>query len=329
VQLSKRGELISSFSAAFQKMLWFIEKVIPASVDRLLAIYSGNLFFKDKNLWHLLNVSEAQYKYYICAKYIFLSLIALPLANLIFFGKKKLYGVICILCIPGTYAVHLILVENGYHSHYAFALITILNFYFLCGLTLIIEKLFKDNLSIKVDCLKKAILLIGVLVITVQSLKYEIKFWVLENITTYSFIKNSVLNGVVAGAKRFHVFGVPNHANQPSVYSQFAVKLALREIGKDPKDYTVTVSETPFYIQTIQKNDFENALTFLDVIDRESLKSFYYYTETYAQYHIQHPLISKESLPVIQGLLKASKLLPNSPQETCIIDLRWKTSFWE
>jgi hypothetical protein len=329
IQLNARGELMSSISEGFQKIIWFTKNILPASLDRLLAIYSGDLFFKDKNLWYYLNYSESLLKFCLFVKVFIVFAIALPLLYSIFIDKRRLQGVMCILCIPGTYAVHLILSENGYHSHYAFALITLLNFYFLNGVILIIEWFFKYVLKRRLTYLRLVFLALTAFIIVVQSLKYEIKFWVLENTIAYSFIKNSVLNGVVSGANQFHVFGVPNHANQPSVYSQFAVKLALREIGKNPENFKVTVSETPFYVATLQKTDFENALANLDMKDRDILKSFYCYTETYGQYHIQSALISKESLPVIQSLLKASKLLPDNNQEICYIDLRWKTSFWK
>lgn len=327
-KLNSRGQFIHSYSEIIQKIVWFFQIVIPASFDRLIAVFSGSLFFQTKNLWYFLEYNTA-FKLYSAMIKLFIGFFIL-ISFINFFKKNRnaFDFVVLFLTLPGCYIVHLLLIENAYLSHYAFSFISVLVFLFINGLILFSKKIFRSFGYLKGENVTIYVLFAASFIVVFQSILYQTKFWAIENTITYSFIKNNVYSAIKNGVSRIHVYGVPNHPGQANVYSKFATNLALREFGIDPNSFTITVSDTQDYINTLEKNDFETALQSLSADEKAEISDFYFFAPTYSQYHLKTTSLTNQSMNRLRYLSNKALLIPPNADNILFIDLSWKSSVW-
>ena len=323
IEIWNRGQVVSSLSQFIEKIIWFIEMVIPASLDRLYASFFGQLVFMDKNYSYFIkyNYPEIRYILYLVTFILFIFGIVSY-----YLRKREITDLLVfILILPGTYFMFLIIQENSFLTYYAIPLIYILLIYHLFSLNelvILINKYYKKYNLINVNNI-----FIGVaIVLGLQNMVYVNKFWLGTNKEVYNFIKNSISIGIESKNK-IHIYGVLT-PGQGNIYSVFATKLALKELGMNPSEFVITSSDDPFKISIIQKNTMDYIRSYLDDKDYEFIIKNYNYDNTYSTYRIAKNSFEKEELKKLKQIFSKCKLIP-SDSSTLIIDLRWNMGYWK
>jgi hypothetical protein len=106
-----------------------------------------------------------------------------------------------------------------------------------------------------------------------------------------------------------------------------AADLALRELGYDPNEFTVTLSQDDSYIPIIQAYEFNRLSNFLTSDEIEVLLQFYSYDYTYSRY-IWNWTAYGDDFNITRALFNKSGFIPKDQSEHIIIDLRWVSPYW-
>ena len=318
IDVWNRGSLISGANELLGKVIWFVKVVLPASVDRLFASFSGRLVFPEKNYSYFLTYEDSQIRLGV-----YLLFIVVYAAFFILYSirKKNIWmSIVLFMLIPGSYFVFIVLKENSYLTYYALPLISLLLLFFVFSLKefLLIINRYKSNFFHK-------ILFIILVVASIQNMIYIRQSWIGAAMSPYSFIKNSILTNL-GNRKKIHIYGVPN-PGQGNIYSVFAAQVALKEIGLSPDDYQITSSDDPDKVSIIQDDIMGKTKNILSENEISYLKSFYQYDETYSRYILKGFNLPSEELTQLKSIYKKAGLISDE-SNALIIDLRWNVSNW-
>lgn len=326
IQINSRASMISTLSQLINKIIWFFAIVIPASIKRIVAIFTGRMIFSNKNYWYHISAKDNLEPVVLIFAIIILGLIIFALFFQYMRDKRLTVIILLLLIIPASYSVFLILEENGYLTYYAYPLISVLLFYMLNGIYNL-NCIIIDKISAKYSN-KNFALFILCIVVCFQSNIYARQFWVEENNLTYQFIKNSVYSIITNDSiKKIHIYGVPNYG-QANVYSKFATELALNEFGKNINEYQITMSDNQNYMSRIEKVDFELIIEKLTREEAKKLETYYVFESTYSQYNILYDKINNKSLAELKYLFNKSGYIPENEEKVKIIDLTWVRDKW-
>ena len=323
VEIWNRGQTINSLPKLIEKIVWFTGTVIPASLDRLYAACFGQLVFVNKNYSYFIKYEypEIRYIFYLGTFILFI----VGATGYYLRKKEPIDLLIFILVIPGTYFVFLIIQENSFLTYYAIPLIYVFLIYHIFSLNelfILVNRYYKKNISINV----KNVFIGIAIVFGIQNMIYINKFWLRTNKEVYNFIKNSISVGINS-KDRIHIYGVLT-PGQGNVYSVFATKIALKELGMSPSAFTITSSDDPFKISIIQKNIMEDIRSYLNDKEYEFIQKIYNYDDKYSTYRITKNSFEKEELNELKQIFTKCNLIP-SDSLALIIDLRWNMEYWK
>jgi len=319
-----RGGFMDIFDI-LPKIKWFFFTVIPAVFDRLSAAFFGKLIVKEKNYWYFLSFFNPQIKIFIYGVFLFTT----TFGTLLFFiRRKKILDVILLLSfIPMSYYCFLILKESGYLTYYAIPILSLFLLYAVFSLAEILnlKRLFnKININ---NFLFYAILSFLVVVLAFQNNTYIRQFWVGENKEGYNFLKNT-LSIQIHEKKEIHVFGVLT-PGQGNVYSEFATKMAIKELGYTINNYKITVSDDEKLISIIQSDKWDEIAKKTTLQERNTLLSYYTYDKSYSRYIYSAGVIASDKSQELTEIFRKCGLLPDNYNKTAIVDLRWICPYWQ
>ena len=319
---SSRGALIG-IGDIQHKTMFFLKQVLPASFDRISAIFGGRLVISDINYWHTLSYHTLLLKYFSYA--VILSCI---LSALVFFlrdRRKLIDAAILIAFVPASYYCFLIIKENGYLTYYAFSLISLLLFYIAIGISSIISTI-HNRYAKRGALLKTSILLVLAIIVCIQNNIYISQFWVRTNQESYNHIKHTIATQIKF-LNKIHVFGVLT-PGQGNIYAMFATNWALRELERNPEDFTITVSENEYFIPIIQDATFKEMSKILSLEELEFLRGFYIRDDTYGRFLWSHGQSDETKMQKLRELFTKCGLLPDDYSDIIVVDLRWVSTTW-
>ena len=319
--ISPRGRTISSYYEFTEKIKWFFLFILPAAMNRILAAVGGRLLFASKNYWYTLSFVDMPAFLILLIKGCGWSLVAAGLVSCGVKQKKLLETLFLALCIPGSYFVFLVLAENTYHTHYAYVLISLLIVYMALGL-----KWFLELVSLKRKKITAVFICLAVLGMF-QANVYIRQFWVAENQSSYGYIKNTLAASYERNPSTWiHVYGTPN-PGQAEIYSVFAVRTALGELGHKADEFKITVSHNEYFLVIMENHVFHEVLSRLTPEEQYRMHSYYDYGEAFNNYRLN--TLDPGIMPDLQYLLRKAGFLPE-PNDTSVlvIDLRWISPVW-
>jgi len=320
-----RGSLIS-IEEVPDKILWYFNVILPASLDRLSAAFLGRIVIANKCYWHFIGYFNPLLRNIIIGVLIFL----ISASMIGFFVRKKsiIDSLLLIIFIPMTYFCFLIIKENGYLTYYAIPLISILLFFIII--------LPKEIYAYTVRCRNYSNInnhtwlvptIILILALAFQNNLYIRQFWVGTNMENYNYLKNTI-SLHVNEKKEIHVFGVLT-PGQGNIYSLFAAKLALKELGYNPADFKITVSDNDNLISVLQTGIVEEMKKSISHDELQFLMSNYIYDSTYNRYLYNAGKLDEYNSNLLKDIFIKTKLLPGNYNNTIVVDLRWITPMWK
>ena len=317
-----RGSIIE-ITDIIPKMKWFFTRVLPTVFDRLTASVFGRLLFMEKNYlatFHSINLI-IRILYYIF--YIFLLSLG---AVMIFLRRKNILDIIILICfVPMSYYSFLILKENGYLTYYALPIISIISLFILFSISEILRMNFLKLNQDKIVKYFRGFIFILVIILSFQNNIYIRQFWVGTNKEGYNFLKNS-LSVQIKDKKKVHIYGVLT-PRQGNIYSVFATKLALQELGYNANEFQITASDNDHLISVIQSEILDSMKTKISIEDYNYILSHYFFDKTYSRYTYNEKNTSA-AVDSLKRIYIRGGLLPENYDEFALIDLTWIKALW-
>ena len=309
-----------------QKIKWFLFFVIPNVLDRLTAAFFGKLIIQEKNYWG--GYLNYLYQYFKILSY-FLYAFIISLGVILYFIKTKRYLEIIILTcfVPMSYYCFLILREYGYLTYYAIPILSLLLLYIILS---IFEFVSSKFIRIPINRKEKYfywLISLLVIIMAIQNNIYIRQFWVETNKEGYHFLKNS-LSLQIKEKNRIHIFGVLN-PGQGNIYSVFATKLALKELGYNPQNFIITVSDNDKLISIIQDDMLKEMKKNITQEELNFLLLFYQHDTKYSRYIYNAGRIDIEKSNILKSIFIKSSFLPGSYENSAVVDLRWISPIWQ
>jgi len=318
-----RGGFIE-ISDIVPKVKWFFTRVLPATFDRLTASVFGKLLFQEKNYLYTFHSISLVIR---ISYYLFYVVLLSFGIGLLFLRKRKILDIIMLICfVPMTYYSLLVLKEYGYLTYYAIPIISLILLYFIFIVSEILSMKFLNFSKEKISKYFYGIVSILVIVLALQNNIYIRQFWVGTNKEGYNFLKNT-LSVQIKDKKKIHIYGVLT-PGQGNVYSVFATKLALKELGYDAKNFQITSSDNDHLISIIQSEVLDSLKTKISKEDFGFLLSHYKFDKTYSRYLYSGNNISSLDSDSLKWIYIKSGLLPENYNETALVDLTWIKAYW-
>ena len=306
------------------KINWFFTRVLPSVFDRLSASFFGRLLFEEKNYlytFHSINL-VIRILYYL----FYVVLLSFGII-LLFWRKKNIIDIIMLICfVPMSYYSFLVLKEYGYLTYYAIPIISIVLLYFIFIISEILSMKFLNFSREKIIKYFYGIVSILVIVLALQNNIYIRQFWIGTNKEGYNFLKNT-LSVLLQDKKKIHIYGVLT-PGQGNIYSVYATKLALKELGHDAKNFQITASDNDHLISIIQSEVLDSLKTNISKEDFVFLLSHYNFDNTYSRYIYCGNNISASDSDRLKWIYIKSGLLPESYNEIALVDLTWIKAYW-
>jgi hypothetical protein len=305
------------------KAHFFFQTVMPAACDRLGLSLLGRLATSDKCYWHFIQYNSLWLRNAVLLA--FVAGISIVCFSYLLRRKKYAGFSMMLASIPMSYFVFLILKEDGYLTYYALPLLSVIFFFFIVALKEIIS-LFSNlkrrgALPAHRDAMIAALFILLVCVVGFQNNLYIRQYWVGTSKEGYNYLINTL--SLQADKKRkVHVFGVliPGQGN---VYSIFAAKVALKELGYNPDTFSITTSDDEQKVSVIQGDTLESIKKYITPEDLQFILSSYLYDATYNRYVCN---ISPSAR--LKGILTKAGLLPDDYSKMAVVDLRWIKPTW-
>jgi hypothetical protein len=305
------------------KAHFFFQTVMPAACDRLGVSLLGRLATSDKCYWRFVQYNSLWLRYAVLLAFI-AGIIIVCFSYL--FRRKKFVGFsMMLLSIPMSYFVFLILKEDGYLTYYAIPLLSVILFFFIIAIKEMIS-LFSDfkrtgALSARRDAVFAAPIVLLICVLAFQGNLYIRQYWVETSKEGYNYLKNTLSLQTVK-KKKVHVFGVliPGQRN---VYSIFATKVALRELGYNPEHFSITTSDDEQKVSVIQGDALESIKKVITPEDLQFILSSYLHDAICNRY-----VCNSSPSARLKGILIKAGLLPDDYSRTAVVDLRWIKPTW-
>jgi hypothetical protein len=323
-----RSQTIGSLSELVEKVNFF-KAVLIQCIMQVEAAITGGLFFIERYRGYTITFTNPKIGNLLITFIIVMIIVA-------FIGywlrTRSIIGLLSLFAfIPMSFFVFLILSESGYLTYYAFALISLMMFYFLTGLVAfaqlgweIIRKISPHFKTIVPKIIEPIYILFPILVAsTLVSNYYARDFYVNYNSTVYNFVKYSIQTAIETGdVKRIHIFGIISPINA-DVYSRFITETALKDLGENVADYEITFSRNRYFLMRLEETDYVRILEQVPANDKQLLERIYTFGETFRQYNIREwPSDADQS--ELQRLFMAVGAIPQTPSsETLVIDITW------
>jgi hypothetical protein len=246
---------------------------------------------------------------------------------LLFLRKKNILDIVMLICfVPMSYYSLLVLKENGYLTYYAIPIISIILIYFIFIVSEILSMKFLNFSSEKISKYFYGIVSILVIVLALQNNIYIRQFWVGTNKEGYNFLKNT-LSVQLKDKKKIHIYGVLT-PGQGNIYSVFATKLALKELGYDTKNFQITASDNDHLISIIQSEVLDSIKTKISKEEFGCLFAHYKFDKTYSRYIYSEENINASDSDSLKWIYIKSGLLPESYSDVALVDLTWIKAYW-
>lgn len=319
-----RGGFIE-FTDIVPKITWFFTRVLPSAFDRLTASIFGRLLFQEKAYlytFHSINLTIRILYYIFYVVFLTLGIMLLLLR------KKNILDIVMLICfVPMSYYSFLVLKENGYLTYYAIPIISVILLYLIF---IVFDILSMKSLKLSSEKISKyfyQIVFILVIVLAFQNNTYIRQFWVETNKEGYNYLKNT-LSVQIKDKKKVHIYGVLS-PGQGNIYSIFATKLALHELGYDANNFQITASDNDHLISIIQSEVWESIKTNISKEDFDFLLSHYKFDKTYSRYIYCEGNINVSDSDRLKWIYIKSGLLPESLNEVALVDLTWIKAYWQ
>lgn len=297
-----RGGIIG-FDDIVGKIRWFSDEVMSNAIFRCIATLSGRHLFVNKLFWGKMVWKENAVPAQIGIG-IFILICLVGICYKAWKEKFFLKIISLIALIPASYGVMLVLKENGYHTYYALPLISILAFYFIESMVLMIKNGAKN---------KKAAwgFLMCILLLTIlQSMLYVRCAWCsYEKIVDYVKIILTTND-----TKRIHVYGGDYWGTNP-IYGGKLMQNLLEQTGRSSADYIVTLSEKAGVCNRVWPEEYDLLLK-NEMIDENVFLQYYEFDMAQYGYVLKVPL-DLDKIP--DGLEE----LFGQTEDCIIIDLNW------
>ncbi|OHB49674.1 MAG: hypothetical protein A2Y10_05825 [Planctomycetes bacterium GWF2_41_51] len=309
-------------SDVIPKIRWFLHIVLPAAFGRTGLSFLGRLATPVKCYWHFVQYDSDLLRDIV--SFVFIGSIIIVCLLFQHCRKKLIESLLMMLFIPMSFFVFLMFKENGYLTYYAIPLLSVILFFFIAAVKetiLLLNKIKIYKIYMNPDRMATGILVFLICVLAFQNNVYIRQFWVETNKEGYNCLKNTL--SLQTGAKRkIHIFGVLT-PGQGNIYSVFAAKLALKELGFNPDDFSITTSDDEQKINVIQADTLETIKKYITPEDLQFMLANYLYDSVYLRY-----VCNTNDFTRLKRILTQAKLLPEDYNETVIVDLRWITPAW-
>jgi len=321
-----RSEIIRSLPQAVEKIS-FYKSVVWQSMMQVVAALTGGSFILERYRGYLITFSN----YYAG------NLLLLFVGAMIFIAftsywlrTRNSIGLLSLLAfMPMSYFVFLVLAESSYLTYYAFAHISLIMFYFIVGLIASIQFVWRKIIHrneeiISIRVIKPAYIIAPLLVACALISNYYVRdFYINYNRTVYDFVKYSLQTTLGSGdIKRIHIIGSISPINA-DVYSRFVAETAIKDLGRNVTDYTITFSKNRFFLVQIESADYIKIRKRITEADRQELDKLYTFTPTYRQYSIKSWPSEADQRELQRIFILAGMIPPSASPHTLTIDLSW------
>jgi hypothetical protein len=325
--IANRSQVINSLELVVEKFQ-FYQYVLKQSIMQVGAALSGNAFLLERYHGYTITYSSE-----LAARLINPAIIGLILCAFAgyYLKTKSILGlIVSALYLPMSYFSFLVLAESGYLTHYAFAHISILMFFFMMGLIAIFKvsgrvyrKIRRRETALPSG---KALYLVLVAILLFSawiSNRYARDFYVNYNTQLYDYIKDRIQSALASNElDRIHTIGLITPINA-DIYSLLVVQTALKDLGENIDEYNLTYSSNARYMGRIEEFYYQELVKGLSPEDLSFLESFYDYVPTYSQYNINRIPSREEEALLADIFCRSGAIPPISSSTTLLIDLTW------
>lgn len=310
---SARSRGIDSALLLIDKIKWFFDFIIKQTGYRIITLISGSGILYNTRMWASNELKLG--RGYETA--INLIVYIIPLAAICIQTKKKrsiLEGAYYLVSIPASFIIFLILQENGYLTYYAYTLIILLIFYYVEFADLLLNKVTKIQKNTHI------IVVFLSLLICYNAYVYSLNGWVLVQVRSHDYVKNSLLNQMDEEKEEIYVLGTPNKW-QANAYSVALTENVLIELGKDYNNYDIKNTDTDGFIGVMEEDQYLKSLENMSLEEQKEFAAYYSFSEDYRQYHLNREKVEGQNRDKLIKLMEKADLLPHD--NSIIIDLSW------
>lgn len=295
---SARGVINLSADSILFKAKWFATDVIPQTLTRIVGTISGNIFYKENNMFYQCNykLNWLGMIFNVCL----LALIVLFIAVTAFRKKSGVYLLICLTAIPLSFWPFLVLPESVYLTYYAMGTILLFLWYIFGGITVLLQAVSDKLILLRGKTLTPSILYTTAILIIVilQSNYYAENAWVNYCRDSYEFLANTIA-GNLNSSDEIDTISVQGQIS-PYVgghdYVIFCVQNILTELGKEPGNFTILQSDNAFYINIFNDNEANKMKNILGTEQMDKLLQFYEHDNLYSRWCYRGNANDAESL---------------------------------
>ena len=316
-----RSQLISSFSQILDKIIWFFQTVIPQTINKVVALFTGSFFFNENNMFYYCTYKNQTIETVIsmfCLLFLGVSILYNAYKQ-----KSMIYMFIALCAIPLSFWPFLILPESYTHTYYCIGIIALFVWYIFDGISIIICWL-KKKISIgKKDVFVAKIIPFALLLLVLQSNYYSTTAWVNYSRDSYEYIANTLAANLINhnNIENIAVIGNLNPYVGGRDYVIFCVEDILRELKLEPTDYAITQSENEFYILSFNDDETANMKEILGSANMEKLMQYYVHDEMYSRWVYNGQATGQEDLNFLQNCFEKTGQIVEDSDTTLRINL--------
>lgn len=315
-----RSKFISSWPQVIEKISWFINKVIPQTCYKLTGIIFGKGTFTTNNLFYEVEYNNPRFGNLVLI--IILGAIAIYFVR--FVVQKRLISLFISLCaIILSFYPFLILPESYTLSYYMIPLFFLTIYYsiegFYIGLKWIVDKM-----SQRIKTTVKGILLFAMYFSSCILICHGIVYsnnWVTYCRDSHVFIRQSLSANLTDNTEKVCVVGRISPYVGGNPYVIYSTKMALKELGYEPKDYEVIQIDNPYYITEMTYKDMNTLKECLTSEEFEKLNSYYLYDEMYNRYLYNYSADAKGKEFIQKCLIAGDLIIFENDERNILIPL--------
>lgn len=312
VNVMGRGGIVSSFNEAVQKLVWF-KWVLQENIKQVASSFVGYKQFTSIWMHYILVFKNSIFGIVVCS-----IMLLLLMGGFVLLLREKgvIGGIQCIVIIPLSYYVFLVLSENSYTSYYSVALSSTLLIIMIHGVGYISEHFCDKKRFVSIFCSIEALV---IFVMAFNASLYQTKFWVEYNTYQYNGLKCQIAESF-ADQNRIHVIG-SLYPGQADVYVTKAATIALDELNINRADTEITASDNEMVVNQLALENYEKVLQGLNLGDRKILESSYDINYDFSLCSLKTGL-GKEQINALHDIFVNAGILIDGTQENeLLIDI--------
>ncbi len=295
---SARGEIFFSLRGILGKAWWFIGTVFPETLSRLLSVFTGNVLFKENNLFY-----GCTYVRGFLGTILVLSLLMLMIISICFNAYKQksfMYVVLAIVAIPLSFWPFLVLRESNNLTYYALGIILLFGWYVWDGIGIIVKQIVNKSGFLKKFIHEKTgeIVFVIIAVAVLQSNNYAENTWVNYCRDSYEYLANTI-SARLQQDDSIHTIVVKGSIS-PYVggrdYVIFAVENILTELQYNPDDFSITQRSNDSYITTFNDGEVGYMEQVLGEKTMEQLLEYYCHDDLYNRWYYAGDIVDDAEL---------------------------------